>query len=172
MSLKAELSNWDGRSAEEIGEIYLRRHNSKSFVFDFVSLLKVEHHQIGASWLLKRHLEEGYVLDLQMISTVYSLLEKLQDWESKLHILQCLPHLPIGDDDKETLEEFIRKCLSDKNKFVRAWAYGGFYLLADRFPEYRAEAKQFVDAAMINEPASVKARIRNVTKKGFLANEG
>ncbi len=61
----------------------------------------------------------------------------------------------------------MRKCLEDDNKFVRAWAYNGFYELAKQYPEYRTEAGQLFEMALRDEAASVKARVRNVMKQGF-----
>jgi hypothetical protein len=60
---------------------------------------------------------------------------------------------------------FLRTCLADENKFVRAWAYNGFYLLSQQYPEYQQETEQFFAMAMRDEAASVKARIRNILKK-------
>ena len=62
---------------------------------------------------------------------------------------------------------FLRNCLVDNNKFVRAWAYNGFYELAVQYPEYEKETKQFFEMAMRDEAPSVKSRIRNIMKKGF-----
>ena len=53
---------------------------------------------------------------------------------------------------------------SRQEKFVRAWAYNGFYLLAVQHGEYEAEARQLLTMALRDEPASVKARVRNVLK--------
>jgi len=62
------------------------------------------------------------------------------------------------------VEIFLRVCLLDNNKFVRAWAYKGFYELAVQYPK---ETRQFFEMAMRDEAPSVKSRIRNIMKKGF-----
>lgn len=62
---------------------------------------------------------------------------------------------------------FLRNCLISDNKFVRAWAYNGFYELALQYPAYKTEVKKFLDMAMKDEAASVKARVRNILKRGF-----
>ena len=169
MTLKESLSNWDGKSADYLKEIYSRHCVQDNFVPNLLSLLRDQKFEIGSSWLIKNHLEKNNSFDKNKVSAVYENLASLCFWEAKLHILQSIPSLPIHVSDKELVEIFLRKCLGDKNKFVRAWAYGGFYLLADKFSEYRDEAKQFIDNANQNESASVKARIRNVTKTGFLS---
>ncbi len=75
--------------------------------------------------------------------------------------------MEITNTEKKELEFFLRKCLTDENKFVRAWAYNGFYELSMPHSDYIAQTKQFLEMAMRDEAPSVKARIRNIMKKGF-----
>ena len=65
------------------------------------------------------------------------------------------------------MEIYERHGLTDQNKFVRAWSYNGLYELATSFPSLRKEAERFFDMALADEAASVKARVRNIMKKGF-----
>ena len=171
MTLKEGIVNWDGKEIIKIISLYEQHHKDKKFLPEIVSLLVKREHQMAASWLLKKYLERKNPIDSDTIFVIYSEILSVQGWEAKLHILQSIPYLPIPSVKKEIVEKFLRDCLVDKNKFVRAWAYGGFYLLAEQFPEYREEAKQFIDNAMTNESASIKARIRNVIKTGFLSDE-
>ncbi len=92
---------------------------------------------------------------------------EIEQWESKLHILQSFPFMPIPHSEKKKVEVFLRKCLVENNKFVRVWAYNGFYELAVQFPEYINETKQFFEMAMRDEAPSIQSRIRNIMKKGF-----
>ncbi len=75
--------------------------------------------------------------------------------------------MPIAKGEKKKIEVFLRQCLTDGNKFVRAWAYNGFYEISVQYPEYKKETKLFFEMAMRDEAPSVKARIRNIMKKGF-----
>ncbi len=75
--------------------------------------------------------------------------------------------MPIRAGRKKRLEAFLRECLEDRNKFVRAWAYGGFHQLAVEHAEYRGEAVQLFEKALDEEAASVKARVRKVVERGF-----
>ncbi len=84
-----------------------------------------------------------------------------------MHALQCLPFLTIDQSEKKLVETFLRITLSGQNKFVRAWSYNGFYELARQYPEYQAETKILFEMAMNDEAASVKARVRNLIRKGF-----
>ncbi len=167
MNIKQAISNWDGKSADDIAAIYHHHSGQSSFLTDIIALIEHPSFQKPASWLLKYHLESGAKLEVKTSKNIYVLLTKLKDWESRLHILQCIPMLPIEKTDKKKVELFLRDCLCDRNKFVRAWAYNGFYELSSQYPEYLEETKQFFEMAMRDEAASVKARIRNIMKKGF-----
>ena len=167
MSTKQELDSWDGKSSDDIGVIYANHSEEPSFGFEIVDLLGIEAYRTGASWLLKKHLETKGALDPGDIEKVFRVLPELEDWGSKLHLLQCLPFLPIKCNQKAGIEQFLRKCLVSRNKFVRAWAYNGFYLLSEQYPEYKEETLRFFEMARRDESASVKARIRNIQQKGF-----
>ena len=167
MSMNQKIAAWDGKSADDIGTIYENYHRKQEFVDTVLKLIKDVSCQKGATWLLKKWLESGKQLDNRCIQEAYDALPELEDWESKLHILQCIPFMPIEKHQKDNVESFLRVTLSDTNKFVRAWSYNGFYELAMQHPEYAKEAKQLFEVAVRDEAASVKARIRNIMKKGF-----
>ena len=82
-------------------------------------------------------------------------------------MLQCIPFMPIAKKNINVVYNFLRWTLTDQNKFVRAWSYNGFYELSKQHPEYLDETKQYFEMAMRDEAPSVKARIRNILKKGF-----
>ncbi|MEW8322573.1 MAG: hypothetical protein AB2606_07985 [Candidatus Thiodiazotropha taylori] len=69
--------------------------------------------------------------------------------------------------EQEEVSAFLRECLTSSNKFVRAWSYNGFYELAIQHPQYQQETKVFFEMAMRDKAPSVKARIRNIMKRGF-----
>jgi len=164
MTLQHAITNWQGKSAADISDIYQRYQHSDNFVQNLLQYMQQSALQKGATWLLKCHLESHGTVPA---NAVYKRLSQLQHWQSKLHILQCIPYLPIGSSDKHGLEVFLRQCLTDNNKFVRAWAYNGFHLLACQYGEYREETEQFLRMAMRDEAPSVQARVRNILKQGF-----
>jgi len=167
MSVKTEIEQWDGKSANDISVIYERYCHDSLFISEIIALVGSITLQKGATWLLKRYLEnENKIADGEILK-IYENLRVIEQWESKLHILQCLPFIPITKQEKRKVEVFLRNCLVDSNKFVRAWAYNGFYELAVQYPEYEKETKQFFEMAMRDEAPSVKSRIRNIMKKGF-----
>lgn len=167
MTLEKELEHWDGKAADDLARIYTRHHSTDTFMDDVIQLTCSGKQTSGATWLLKHHLESGGTLPQQAIQKIIQALSQLEDWQARLHILQCLPDMPITAENLKLVELFIRKGLSDNNKFVRAWSYNGFYLLAQQYPQFQAEASALFEMALKDEPASVKARVRNILKKGF-----
>ena len=167
MGLRADLAAWDGKSADDIRVVYDRYCGGPSFVSDVLDLAADASLQNGATWLLKHHLEASNALEPDEVGKVCAFLPDLTHWESRLHVLQCLPHVPVPASHREAVEAFLRTNMADDVKFVRAWAYGGYWELARQFPEYRAEAERLCEIAMHHEAASVKARLRRVMKKGF-----
>ncbi len=167
MDLALDIANWDGKSADEIRAIYETYQGHKDFVSHSVKLLKQTKYQTGATWLLKRHLEQGRVLDAQAIKSIYNALSGLEHWQARLHVLQCVPRMPIPQSSRLRVEKFLRTCLIDDVKFVRAWAYFGFYELALQYPQHQKEAMQILELGLRDEPASVQARIRKALQSGF-----
>jgi len=162
--LKEKLCQWDGKSADDIGHIYQNECQSTDFVDGIILLTADKDCQDGATWLLKKHLEQGHMLSQQQQNQLYQQLPELTQWQSRLHLLQSLQYLAIPVAHQQRLELFIRKNLGHDNKFVRAWAYDGFFQLAKQYPEYRNELMEFLNLAMADEAASVKARVRNILK--------
>ena len=167
MSIEQEIMAWDGKSADDIRVVYKAYREQPGFADTIINLTDDEHYQKGATWLLKAWLESGNKLKKSQIAKIYGLLNKLRHWEAKLHLLQCIPFMPIETTDRKSIDTFLRATLTDANKFVRAWSYNGFYELAAQHPEYKEEVKKFFEMAMRVEAPSVKARIRIIMKKGF-----
>ena len=141
MNIQKDLENWDGKSVEDIRLVYSRYCNATAFTGDIINLLEVANCEKGSSWLLKHHLDMGQPLSPELTHKLFQTLYNLQHWESQLHILQSLENLKIEPAEKESVEGFIRTCLADKNNFVRAWAYHGFYVLSKQYSEYRVPLK-------------------------------
>ena len=168
-SVEQAITHWDGKSTSDIGEVYTRFCDESGFVNTIIALASAEKLQKGATWLLKRHLEVAGGRKGEHCSEILGLLPQLarNNWEAKLHLLQCMPYLVIEVKDKQRVERFLRQCLMNSNKFVRAWSYHGFYELSMQFPEYTKETKQFFEMAKKDEAPSVLARIRKIEKLGF-----
>jgi len=167
MSIQQDLENWDGKSADHIDRIYERNFKHNASVADIVKLMANNTSQKGATWLLKRYLQDKRPIDESTTNKIFKNLNNLTQWESKLHLLQNLPFLEISTSNKRKIEVFLRICLASHNKFVRAWAYHGFYELSLQHPEYEKKTKQFFAMALKDEAPAVKARIKNILKTGF-----
>ncbi|MFH1303970.1 MAG: hypothetical protein ABIK07_23185 [Planctomycetota bacterium] len=165
MKLPQEIANWDGKSVEALQAIYDCHGLEAEFGAALIPLLKEPGLARGASWLLKRYLEEGSVLTAADVKRVFQSLPDLVEWETSLHLLQSLSYLTIGKRDVKQVEAFLRRCLASDNKFVRAWAYNGFYELSLQHPLFQAETDQLLEQALEDEAASVKARVRNILKQ-------
>ena len=164
MSLEQATAEWDGKSADEIHKTFKRHQQDDNFVECLIDMLRFPNTQKGASWQLKAFLEQDGTISADQVSQIYNLLSELKDWESRLHILQSMPYMPIAKGSTAAVEAFLRSGMQDKNKFVRAWSYNGFSLLGSQHQTYAAEANQLLKEAMIHEAPSVKARIRNILK--------
>ncbi len=165
--LVEHIGQWDGKSAAAIGAVYDQFGDDPAFAATLVDLCALPPLQKGATWLLKRHLEQGNALDDAQTAQLFAQLGELKHWASQLHVLQSLPYLTIPASQKAAVEAFVRAGLMQRKTFVRAWAYNGLYELAVRYPEYRAEAEEAFVQALQEESASVKARIRRIMKHGF-----
>ena len=167
MTIEKELVCWDGKSADGIRSIYDRHAQQPTFLPQLIKYARARSLQKGATWLLKQHSQKNTALSKREVQSILQLIPVLDGWEAKLHLLQCLPHLKITTELSKTVESFVRECIANDNKFVRAWGYGGFYELARQHPTYQDEAMQLIEAAKRDEPPSVQARIRRVLAKGF-----
>ena len=167
MSLIDEIQCWDGKSAHDIALIYEEHITSHDFIDELIEYCRVPESQKGSTWLIKRFCENNGKLTNNQTLRILSLLPEYKHWETKLHVLQIMTYFSIPASTKVEVEYFLRSCLEQNQKFVRAWSYNGFYMLARQYPEYQEEVKQFFEMALHDESASVKARIRNILKNGF-----
>lgn len=160
-----DIKTCQNLSVEQRSQAYTRLAGEPRFAANLVDQLASDpQSEIIASWFLKHHLENGAILDPVQVDSVFAAAGGLKHWEAILHVLQCFPYMTITESVRDTVERFLRASLEHENKFVRAWAYGGFNQLADAFPQYGAEARRLLDYALRNEAPSVKARIRKIDR--------
>ena len=164
MTLLDEIASWDNKSVATLQSTYNRHGGNGDFLATILEHIADVELQRAATWLLKRHFEAGNSLSRGDSRAILGKLSDQEHWESKLHILQCLPYLDIPEDQNIGVERFLDSCLESDNKFLRAWAYNGFNELALRFPRYREEVNLMLTQANQTEAASVRARIRNILK--------
>ncbi len=161
-TLDNALSQCDASSADELSLIYARFHDDKKFVGNLLSLLASPQTELATSWLIKRYLEDGGTLSDKQVKKLVKMANDFKHWPSTLHFLQSLPMLTIPGDVSEKLHAYLMQKLQEKNKFIRAWAYGGFHILGQQHENFRSEAEAILDLAMQDEAPAVKARIRRL----------
>lgn len=167
MFIEQDIAAWDEKSAADIKAIYDAHHAEADFADSIIDLSFTQTFEKGATWLLKAWLESGHTLTKSQIRKIYGALDQLEHWEARLHVLQCIPFMPIPEVESKNVYTFLRLSLTDQNKFVRAWSYNGLYELSKQYSKYLNETRQYFEMAMCDEAPSVKARIRNIMKKGF-----
>ncbi|MDY8134058.1 hypothetical protein [Aquimarina sp. 2201CG5-10] len=157
------LKEWDGTHIDYLNSIYDQYYKEPSF---FITLIEITSNntslQTSATWLIKHHYDQKRNLPQNLIDLLLNTSLTLKDWEAKLHILQLLPKVSITKETLNIIDQFIRKCLKDDVKFVRAWAFQGFYEVVQLIPEYEQELRILCDIAMQTESASVKSRVKKV----------
>ena len=164
MSLKSEIAAWDGKSAADIRAIYSENAGTRGFLSRLVRLAADPECEIGATWLVKHHLETTECgMALSAAKTWYACANTLTHWEARLHMLQCTPRVPVPNACVKPIRGFLDTCLTDENKFVRAWAYTGYCELAKSHPRFRKLVDELLDDGEKHDPAaSVRARIRQL----------
>ena len=166
MDLAQHIKQWDGQSVSDLHDIYRQHSHSEQFFQQITSLCVNKDCELGATWLLKHHVECTGELDIKGFQTVLLHLPKFKQWQAQLHILQILNKSNITASARPVLEPFLRYGLSDANKLIRTWCFNGMYELAIKYPELQQEVLSLLTMAVQDEPASVKARIRKLLKKG------
>lgn len=106
MNIEKDIANWDGKSSSDIEAIYKCYCDDESFVSNLLDLSQNTELQKGTSWLMKRYLEDNHRLGKNEIASLFKLLSKLQHWETRMHILQCIPYMPIGRSERKWLKLF------------------------------------------------------------------
>ncbi|MCO7225957.1 hypothetical protein [Pleionea sp. CnH1-48] len=162
--LKTLLQQWDNKDLDVLSGIYAEYHSSSRFVSSLLNYLSEGSLQTAASWLLLHHLAQGANLSKKQSLKLFEQMSHLAHWQSCLHVLQSIQYLSIPSDGESLLYSFARAQLDSPNKFVRAWSYDALIRLADIESDYREEVASFVAMANRDEAASVKARIRQLTK--------
>ena len=122
--------------------------------------------QVGATWLLKRYQERGAEFPEPLVARLLELLMSVNRWESRLHLLQMLPGLPIPSSCAPELKQALVGWTLHRNLFVRSWAYSGLHRLAVLYPKYRGQIAPLLERAKTEESASVRARLRQLGELG------
>jgi len=166
MTVREELQQFDGKRRDALERAVSKQRSEKSLINGLVLLIpeKESKVQIAATWLLKRLAEKKSQFTTQQIATIFDSLTDLAHWEARLHICQMLQHVRIPKGSEKKVAWFLERTLSEENRFLRAWAYNGFYELAKQHPQYCDYAMEQLDRGEAEKSAAVRARIRNIRK--------
>lgn len=167
MELRQRLAAWNGKSSEDIAGIFEELREQEEFAEELISLVVFEESEIASTWLLKALLETKKPLTEALNNALVAAIPMLKHWQSKLHALQVFAYLNFPEHSEAKILAFVRACFQDTNKFVRAWAYHGFFELACQYPEYQSHVTELMEMGLRDETPSVKARIRNLKQRGF-----
>ncbi len=166
MNLIEKLREFDGKHTAPLKKISkeLIHHKEKIqelIVFAQHNDIKI---QAAATWLLKNLIEENVKFSQPQTTALINLLSNLNHWEAKLHILQILPNLKIPAKQYDLLYKDLGHTIQSEHKLLRAWAYNGLAILADQNSKLRFAVSKKLNLAQGDSAASVRARIRNLSK--------
>lgn len=162
--IEAELLGWDRRHVGVLAGLYDRTRDTDGFSDAVVDLATNPHTQVGATWLLKRHHENGHRLAAEQTGRLLLVGTQSDEWEAVLHILQIVPFYDDWSAQVEALEALVRANLDHKRPFVRTAATQAFAELARSAPEFTDELISRCESALQGESASVKARVRHILR--------
>ena len=164
MILASELQSFDGKDVAQGKRILAAYRPTAEILQELVVLIAAGDAvgQSGATWLLKAYLEDGAGLEAPLVAQLGRTLDLLEGWEGRLHVCQSVRFLRIPKRNASQFARFLRHCIASETKFLRAWGTDGFVRLARQHPSLEAEAHGFVEAALADPAASVRARARHL----------
>jgi len=166
VDIAAKLSGFNGKNVQPFRQVARSVNPSSDSVETLLGLAETDEEafQIGATWVMKRWLENGQRLSADQTKRLLRFLKTINATDAKLHLLQMLPALHIPDDHVESLYQTALRLTSSDNKFVKAWACNALAVVAQRQPRYLNRALPLRHTVLETESASVKARVRNALK--------
>lgn len=167
--IKKILEDFDGRHTGELNTILETLERSQKQLLALLKLAQSSKEpsvEIGATWLIKNLMEQGTRLDEKASFKLAEALPLMKDKDSVLHLLQAIPFISFTEEIDQLLLESCDDILREQDyKFARAWAFNCLGLVAQHQKKYQSKILKRLNHALEEEPASVKARIRNVLKK-------
>jgi hypothetical protein len=118
----------------------------------------------GATWLLRRWLEEGRLPDPGALAAISRRLDEVSDPWARLHLVQALPSIRLPRELVGPWADLCRTGLGGEAPFLRAWSLNALVHLASVDPTLLPEARAALDAALSDPKASVRARARKIVE--------
>lgn len=168
MDLLKELAAFDGKHTDPLEALAENLAPDAAVTAELITLAGRDDAklQTAASWLLKRLQEEGCAFSADQVEGLLDLLEQVEAWEARLHLLQMLPAWTLPAKRSHALRRLFLSpgFLQAPNKFLRAWTYNALAVLATQHTAFRPEVAALLQSGAEEEAASVRARIRNLVK--------
>ncbi len=166
MNLIDELGKFDGKRTAPLDKIAQRILHRKGIVNELIAFAQSNDIKIqsAATWLLKNLNEQRNLFSEAQTVDLIDLLSNLNHWDAKLHVLQILPSLTIPSQHFDPLQRNLKKNTQSENKLLRAWSFNGLEVLAYQHSSLRSEVNRILSVAQNDPAASVRARIRQISK--------
>jgi len=166
MNLIDELGKFDGKRTAPLDKVAQQILHRKGIVNELIAFAQSNDIKIqsAATWLLKNLNEQSHLFSEVQTVNLIGLLSNLNNWDAKLHVLQILPSLTIPSQQFDPLQRNLKENTRSENKLLRAWSFNGLAVLADQHSSLRTEVNGILSSAQNDEAASVRARIRQISK--------
>lgn len=164
--MNSDFLEWDGKSTDFL--VYLLSHTKVTSVTldHWIDLLSKDDQKTkrASTWLIKEALKSGIKLSEAQTRKLLDEFMHIEDWETKLHILQSFQFINLSHYSTDHLYEALKYTLHSDIKFLRAWSYDAFYRLALVDQNYQKLFHDQLTWGMENESGSISARIKNIVK--------
>ncbi|MCG8441296.1 MAG: hypothetical protein MI723_05745 [Caulobacterales bacterium] len=160
--LRAALGAFDGAAVTILGEVGARHSGEPGYAAALVALTTDADPlmQRAGSWLLLDHVRSAGALGAEDLARLGSGLERIADWQTALHVLQALDHIPPVAPPAEPFIAFAEHYLDHARPFLRAWSMNALRRLALAHPALTPRADAARTRALNDPAASVRARAR------------
>lgn len=162
------INNFKGKSVKELELLYIQEELVYSDYLNLINCISDDTTGQSISWLIKRFINDNKkeaISDRNISNKLIEMIIKFNDFNILLNLLQILQVLIINNSYKDKLYFKLKELINKDNKFIRAWSYNGLYVLSLQYDEYKDDVFELLDFALINECASVNARIRKIIKE-------
>ncbi len=166
-ALYEALKDFDGKAMTILSEARAALGGRRSFVSDLVRLAAHEEANVsvGATWLIKDHLENGGRLTPARTKTLVGRLDAISSWQAELHVCQSVQYLEPSPEQARACADWLTPLLRSERPFLRAWSMDALQHLAQRNNDLAARAEAALNEADDDPAASVRARARNLRKQ-------
>lgn len=164
--LEQHLLKFDGKAVSLLSETRIACNSLPGYLDDLIALSFDPRANVadGATWILKVELDDGTRLPPDAIQCIVASLGKIRSWQAALHLCQSVEKLSLTSAQAERFVVWARTYANHTRPFVRAWSLHARVVLGHKFPALEHEASMALQAAEVDQAASVRARARQLRK--------